>query len=98
MAATTRSRVIKTQPYGLQRRAEVCVVIPVFNYGRYLESCLRSALGQEGVDLTILVLDDASTDDSLSIAHRIADEDSRVRVIAHKDNMGHIPTVNEGIA
>ena len=39
---------------------------------RYLESCLRSVTSQEEVDLAVLVLDDASTDDSLSTAHRIS--------------------------
>jgi len=97
MDATIRHS-FKTRPYALQCKAEVCVVVPVFNYGRYLENCLRSVLSQEDVDLTVLVLDDASTDDSLPIARRISDEDSRVRVIAHRNNIGHVPTVNEGIA
>lgn len=97
MGATIRHR-FKTRPYGLQQRADICVVVPVFNYGKYLESCLRSVLSQEGVDLTVLVLDDASTDDSLSIAQKISDEDSRVRVIAHSNNHGQISTINEGIA
>jgi glycosyltransferase involved in cell wall biosynthesis len=96
MDATIQHR-FKTRPYGLQRRAEVCVVVPVFNYGKYLESCLRSVLNQQDVDLSVLVLDDASTDDSLSIACRISDEDSRVRVIAHNNNQGQISTINEGI-
>jgi hypothetical protein len=73
-------------------------VVPVFNYGRYLEACLRSVLSQDGIDLNVLVLDDSSADDSLSIARKISDEDSRVHVIAHEQNLGHIPTVNEGIA
>lgn len=97
MDATIQRR-LKTRPYALQRKAEVCVVVPVFNYASYLEPCLRSVLSQEDVDLTVLVLDDASTDDSLSIARRIADEDSRVLVIAHSNNIGQIPTINEGIA
>lgn len=97
MAATTTRRV-RAGRYGRPRGAEVCVVIPVFNYDRYLEPCLRSALGQDGVDLTVLVLDDASSDNSLAVARRIADEDARVHVISHMDNKGHIPTVNEGMA
>lgn len=97
MDATIRHS-FKTRPYALQRKAEVCVVVPVFNYGKYLESCLRSILRQKDVDLTILVLDDASTDDSLSIARKISDEDPRVRVIAHSNNLGMVPTINEGVA
>jgi hypothetical protein len=73
------------------------VVITVFNYGQYLESCVRSALRQEGVDLNVLVLDDASTDDSLSIARSLAAEDPRVRVIAQPQNVGHIENANIGM-
>ena len=89
---------IRTRPRPLLRKADVSVVVPVFNYGPYLESCIRSVLRQDGVDIDLLILDDASTDDSLPIAEKIAAEDSRVRVIAHSRNRGHIPTVNEGMA
>jgi len=89
---------IRTRPRPPLRKAEVSVVVPVFNYGPYLESCIGSVLRQDGVDIDLLILDDASTDDSLPIAEKIAAEDSRVRVIAHTHNRGHIPTVNEGMA
>ncbi len=89
---------VRTRPRPPQRKAEIGVLVPVFNYGPYLESCIRSVLGQDGVDIDMLILDDASTDDSLAIAEKISAEDSRVRVIAHAANLGHIPTVNEGMA
>jgi glycosyltransferase involved in cell wall biosynthesis len=89
---------VRTRPRPMLRKAEVSVVVPVFNYGMYLESCIRSVLSQDGVDIDLLILDDASTDDSLPIAEKIAAEDARVRVIAHSHNRGHIPTVNEGMA
>jgi hypothetical protein len=73
-------------------------VVPVFNYGRYLESCLRSVLEQDGAELEVIVIDDASSDDSLAVANRLAGEDPRIRVIAQPRNRGHIPTVNEGMA
>jgi glycosyltransferase involved in cell wall biosynthesis len=89
---------IKTKPHSAVGETRVSVVVPVYNYGLYLESCIRSVLSQEGVDIELLVLDDSSSDDSLLIARRFAEEDSRIRVIAHKTNRGHIPTVNEGMA
>ena len=89
---------IRTRPRPPLRKAEVSVVVPVFNYGPYLEPCIRSVLLQDGVDVDVLILDDASTDHSLQVAEKIAAEDSRVRVIAHTHNRGHIPTVNEGMA
>jgi glycosyltransferase involved in cell wall biosynthesis len=97
MDATMRHR-LRARPREPQREAEVCIVIPVFNYGRYLEACLRSVLSQEDVELNVLVIDDSSTDDSLSVAYRLSEEDARVSVLAHPKNLGHIATVNEGIA
>jgi glycosyltransferase involved in cell wall biosynthesis len=54
-------------------------------------------LSQEGVDVDVLIIDDASPDDSADVAHRLAKEDSRVRVVVHETNMRHIATYNEGL-
>jgi glycosyltransferase involved in cell wall biosynthesis len=45
----------------------------------------------------VLIIDDASSDDSLSTAEKLANADQRVIVIAHTRNKGHIQTYNEGI-
>ena len=70
---------------------------PVYNYGRFLEACITSVLNQSVVDLRILIIDDASTDDTISVARKLARDDHRVSVIAHEHNCGHIETYNEGI-
>jgi glycosyltransferase involved in cell wall biosynthesis len=46
----------------------------------------------------VLIIDDASSDDSVELAHRLAARDPRVEVLAHATNKGHIATYNEGIA
>jgi glycosyltransferase involved in cell wall biosynthesis len=53
-------------------------------------------LGQEGVDVRVLIIDDASTDNSAQVAKQIAAEDSRVDVILHPTNVGNLATFNEG--
>ena len=73
------------------------VVIPCYNYGRFLYQCVNSVLGQVGVDVRVLVIDDASSDNTAEIAAGLAREDSRVTVICHRTNKGHINTYNEGI-
>jgi glycosyltransferase involved in cell wall biosynthesis len=80
------------------RRPMVTVVVPCFNYGRYLTDCIRSVLDQEGVAVDVLLIDDASTDNSLEVASSLAAAHPEVRVIAHATNAGHVPTVNEGFA
>jgi glycosyltransferase involved in cell wall biosynthesis len=73
------------------------VIIPCYNYGRFLSQCVKSVLGQVGVDVRVLVIDDASPDNTAEVAAALAREDPRVTVIRHTTNKGHIKTYNEGI-
>lgn len=78
--------------------SSVSVVIPCYRYGHFLEEAVRSVLeDQEGVDVRVLIIDDASPDDSAQVASGIAARDPRVEVIAHKENRGNIATFNEGL-
>ena len=53
--------------------ASVSVVIPCYRYGHFLHDCIGSALrDQPGVDVRVLVIDDASPDDSADVARSIA--------------------------
>jgi glycosyltransferase involved in cell wall biosynthesis len=74
------------------------VVVPCYNYGRHLPDCIDSLLTQDGCDLRVLIIDDASTDGSAAVARALAAKDSRVSVLVHEANRGHIATYNEGIA
>lgn len=78
--------------------SSVDVIVPCYNYGKYLRECVRSVLTQEGVQVRVLVLDDASQDDSAAVATALALEDPRVTFVRHEHNHGHIATYNEGIA
>jgi glycosyltransferase involved in cell wall biosynthesis len=89
---------IKTSPQPPRSKPTVSVIVPCYKYGHFLPSCVRSILDQEGVEVDVLIVDDASPDDSAEVAHRLAAEDSRVRVIVHETNMRHIATYNEGLA
>jgi glycosyltransferase involved in cell wall biosynthesis len=76
----------------------VNVVIPCYNYGQFLPECVSSVLDdQPGIDVRVLIIDDASTDDSAEVARRISASDKRVKVAVHSANLGHIATYNEGL-
>ena len=78
--------------------SRVDVVIPCYNYGKFLGNCVAGALDdQPGSDVRVLIIDDASQDDSADIAHKLAAADDRVEVIVHPANRGHIATFNEGL-
>ena len=77
--------------------ASVDVVIPCYKYGSVLPVAVRSVLDQPGVDVRVLVIDDASGDGSADAARALAEADSRVTVWEHPENRGHIATYNEGL-
>lgn len=85
-----------TPPVG--RGPTVDVIVPCYNYGRFLARCVDSALSQHGCDVRVLIIDDASTDDSLAIARALAAAEPCIQLCAHESNRGHIATYNEGIA
>jgi glycosyltransferase involved in cell wall biosynthesis len=78
--------------------SSVSVVIPCYKYGHFLEEAATSVLeDQEGVEVRVLIIDDASPDDSAEVARKIAARDPRVEVIVHAANKGNIATYNEGL-
>lgn len=79
------------------RIPSVAVVVPCYNYGHYLPGCVDSVLGQNGVDVRVLVIDDASPDGSGMVAEQLAERDRRVTARVHTTNKGHIATYNEGL-
>jgi GT2 family glycosyltransferase len=74
----------------------VTVVIPCYNYGHFLPDCVASALDHEGVDVDVIIVDDASPDGSGEVAARIAVDEPRVSVIQHVTNTRHLATYNDG--
>ncbi|MCO5062875.1 MAG: glycosyltransferase [Rhizobiaceae bacterium] len=78
--------------------ATVNVLIPCYNYGRYLVDCVQSVLSQEGVEVSVLIIDDCSSDNTPDVCMDLSRKDSRVKFIRHEVNKGHIATYNEGIA
>lgn len=73
------------------------VIVPCYNYGRYLRECVDSVLSQAVDDLRVLVIDDASEDDTPAVCADLAARDRRVEILRHASNHGHIATYNEGI-
>lgn len=75
---------------------KVSVVIPVYNTEAYVEQTLRSIMGQTLRDIELIVINDGSTDGSLSALERIATGDRRIRLYT-QPNKGLSETRNAGI-
>jgi hypothetical protein len=73
------------------------IVIPCYNYGRFLRRCVESVLSQTGVDLRVLIIDDCSPDNTSEVGAELAKQDPRVTFRRSPKNKGLIGTANEGI-
>lgn len=70
------------------RPVEVSVIIPNYNYARFLQKRIESVLAQTYTDFEIILLDDASTDDSVSVLNKYCDN----KFVSHLE----INSVNTG--
>lgn len=77
-------------------RPKVSVCVPNYNYGRFLEKAVESALNQTWEDFEIVVVDDASSDDSLSRLEAFHDE--RLRVYRNQRNLGRAANINKAFS
>lgn len=76
----------------------ISVIIPVYNGAAYIETTIRSVLQQTYSNWEMLVIDDGSVDSTRSIVRRLAEEDSRVKLIENPINMGVAKTRNRGLS
>jgi glycosyltransferase involved in cell wall biosynthesis len=74
--------------------SSVQVYIPVFNDIRYFPRALSSVLAQSGVDVQVIISDNASTDGTYEYAMKAAAEDRRVVVHRNARNLGLIENLN----
>lgn len=74
---------------------KVSVIVPAYNYGRYLPEAIRSIQAQDEQDLEILVIDNGSTDDTADVLARL--QDPRIRVITLSPNRGLSVAINVGL-
>jgi glycosyltransferase involved in cell wall biosynthesis len=72
----------------------ISVLIPTYNYARYLPEAIESVLAQDWRDLELLISDDGSTDGSAEVIAACAAKDSRIRFRIHPINLGMVQNWN----
>lgn len=76
---------------------KISVVLPVYNGERYLAEALDSILAQTFADFELIVIDDGSTDGSLSLLQEYEKRDARIRLVA-RENRNLATTLNDSVA
>src|SRR6266699_6327109 len=67
---------------------KIAVIVPNRNDSRYLPRCIRSVLEQPGPPDELIIVDDQSTDDSVSVVRALIAGQSRARLIENPVNLG----------
>jgi chlorobactene glucosyltransferase len=82
--------------------ARLSVVIPARNEEEDIDEALRSVLGQKGVELQVVVVNDHSTDKTGEIVRRLADNDARITIVENPPLehgwLGKPNAMNHGVA
>lgn len=76
--------------------ADLSVVMPNYNHARYLPRALDAIFAQSVQPREVLVLDDASTDDSVSVIDGYARRFPHLRLVRNEKNLGVVRTMNRG--
>ena len=78
------------------RQKKVSVIVPLFNAEPYIERCLCSIVSQSHHNLEVIVVDDASSDNSVEIVAKFVNFHPNVRLIRHKTNQGSMLSRRDG--
>ena len=71
--------------------------MPNYNYASYLKEAIESILNQTFYDFEFIIIDDSSTDDSVSIIESYTHKDRRIRFYCNEKNAGIASVLNKGI-
>lgn len=73
---------------------EISIILVTYNYGRQIQECLDSILEQDFKDYEIIIVDNASDDDTRKI---LIDKYVNIRLIENPKNYGYSMALNQGI-
>ena len=76
----------------------VSVVMTSYNHEKYLADAIESVLNQTFSDFELIIVDDASRDNSQEIIREYQQKDRRIRSIFHSENQGISITTNDGFS
>ena len=75
----------------------VSVIVPVYNSSKYLDDCLKSLVNQTLKKMEIIVIDDASTDNSLAIIRQYMLRYPQIKLLVNVVNLGQSVSRNKGL-
>jgi glycosyltransferase involved in cell wall biosynthesis len=80
----------------LSDQPQISIIVPVYQVENYIEDCLDSLTRQTYPYLEIIAVNDGSTDGSVALVEKLAQDDARIHIV-HKENGGLSSARNAGI-
>lgn len=77
---------------------KISVLMPVYNAEEFIETSVKSMLGQTWLNVELVAVDDCSTDRSWEILQELAQSDTRLSCYKNEQNMGAYPTRNYALS
>jgi len=75
----------------------VSICVPTYNGKTYIRQCLDSILAQTFENFEVLIVDDQSSDETVSVAQEYAERDRRIRLVQNEHNLGLVGNWNRCI-
>ena len=88
---------VNNKQTNIERIMTLSVVIPVYNPQKYLINCLDSVLNQSFNNFELIIVNDASTDDSIQIINQYSKKDDRIKVFNNLEHQGAAYSRNIGL-
>lgn len=74
----------------------ISIILPVYNGERFLEEAIESILSQTFSNFELIIVNDASSDNSLKIAEEFAKKDKRLKILSNEKNLRLPGSLNRG--
>ncbi len=81
----------------MKKKPKLSIIIPLYNSEKYIKETIESILSQSFKSFELIIVDDASTDNSLKITRELIKKDNRIRLFKSKTNKGRASSINVGL-
>src|SRR5690606_28708339 len=88
---------INRDAHSPRQKIKISIIMPVFNAATWVRTAIVSLLNQTWQNLEIIVIDDASTDNTVNEISKLAYDDSRIILLTQKKNLGAYSARNLGL-
>ena len=81
----------------MNKKHLISVIIPVYNREKVIEKAVNSVLKQTFQDFEIIIINDASKDNTAKVLDQLAKQDKRIKIITNKENKMVFASRNSGM-